>query len=751
MLLRILTAGGNGWSVTALGQLAASPYLNVTIDTALLVRVRGTARPRTVAEWEALVDAALTASREDADLDGDLPSEAQLAQLRDQLADFARGARPLERPLTIAQWLALTLAALGCPPSDGPPPDGWDEGIFGLPVRCATPVDGVHDRAAEGVLIDALQLDLSALRNLVALLNDWRASLTLLPAGDRLLEARISGADWARELETVLEDEELGQRTTQRSGVQVVEALAAAGRPFDHVFVVGMESGAFPGEPGRSALFSDGEYIALQQRGLPFEPASEWFAHEATLFESIANGARQSLTLSYSYADGSGTPQLASTYYDETASHFTDVEQGDRWEERPGGSERVAACLADVSSPSDLALYAAHTWRTGSESDVATVRSALAELARKSASSGLVQRILHAAHVEQHRALARLSDIANRADLAHPWNGRIDDPSTLDLLARHVRDRVWSATSLEKYGRCGFSYLAQRLLKADELPGEDDEESAIERGTLMHAILADVYTGLAAILGDEPIHAAREDDVAQIVTEAVGRALDGEGALRIANDGLRAARARQIEGEVLAYVNWEMERSANSRHPSRRPAYVELSFGSVSDAQPVVELSANGRSFRLRGRVDRIDAVTHPQATGYMYFVDHKTGGSALEPLGDLRAGGALLQLQLYMSVLPQIIPGAQLFGGAYQIIGKLKATGALDRASTPKTGLKVEATDSQREDAAAVERAPAMALELIDGIAAGYFAARTPGHTQCLSYCSLRHACREDRMKRRS
>lgn len=750
MLLRILTAAGNGWSMTALGQLAASPYLDVAIDTALLMRVRGTARPRTIAEWETLIDAVLAAVREGADPDDELPGEAQLEQLRRQFADFALGARPLERPQTISQWITLTLAALGCAPSDAPAPDGWADGIFGLPMRCAAPVAGVRDPTADGALIDALQLDLSALRGVVSLLNDWRTSLALLPADDRSLSARISSAEWARELETVLEDEELGQRTTQRHGVQVVEALAAAGRPFDHVFVVGMESGAFPGEPGRSVLFSDAECIALRERGLPFEPASEWFAHEATLFESIANAARQSLTLSYSYADGSGTPQLASTYYDETASHFADAEQGVRWEERPGGSERVAGSLADVSSPSDLALFAAHAWRTGSESDAATVRSALAELDRASAPSGLVQRILHAARIEQHRALARASDITDRADLAHPWNGRVDDVTTLDLLARHVRSQVWSATTLEKYGRCGFSYLAQRLLKADELPDEDEEESVLERGTLMHAILADVYGGLTMELGEAPIHAATEATVTRIVTDAVARALDSEVALRIGNDGLRAARARQIGDQVLGYVLWEIAQSENGKPAPRRPLHVELGFGNPGDTRAPLDLTDGSRTFRLRGRIDRVDAITDPNAAGYLYIVDHKMGGGSLTPLGDLRDGGALLQLQLYMNAARHLLDDDRIFGGAYQVIRERSATGALNSASIVKKGLQVKANATQQKAAERVDGAPKAALDLIDGIVAGQFAARTPGNSPCLSYCSLRHACREDRLKKR-
>lgn len=748
VLLRILASAGDGWSVATLEQLAASPYLDLDIDTALLARIQGTSRPRTVTDWTAVLDGALAATRKDADPDGEFPDAAQVERAREQFARFAVAVRPLERARTLGEWIPITLAAVGCPARGDEAPGTWPNGIFAIAFNAAELVDGVTDRAAAAALRDALRLDVSAIRNLVALLNDWRSALMLLPPDDRSNTARCSGADWARELEAVLENEEVGLRTSQRDGVQVVEALAADGRPFDHVFIVGISSGEFPLEPARSALFSDAERVVLHARGLPFESAGVWLAREASLFQSLVNSGRTSLTLSYSYADGSGTPQLASAYYDDVASRFIDVDGSSRWELRPGGSERVAGSLGEAASASELALYAAHAWRAGSDSDVSAARSALAELGRTPETSILVERILHSARAEHERALARGVEEDDRTLLAHAWNGRIDDPATLGLLARHVRDRTWSATSLETYGRCGFSYLAQRLLNADELRDDEVDESAAERGTLLHAILADVYRTLGAELGDAPMHAADDGRVAVIVREAVTRALDGEGALRVSNDGLRAARARQIEEAVRAYVRWEIERSEERKPAPRRPLQIELGFGNAGDEHPPLDFTDGMRTFRLRGRIDRVDAITDANAAGYLYLVDHKTGGGSLKSLGALREGGALLQLQLYMHAVARLLGSDRIFGGAYQIISDLSATGALDRASLVKAGLKLEATDRQRSAAQAIADAPSMALDLIDAIAAGRFAARTPGSTPCLSYCALRHACREERIK---
>jgi RecB family exonuclease len=174
---------------------------------------------------------------------------------------------------------------------------------------------------------------------------------------------------------------------------------------------------------------------------------------------------------------------------------------------------------------------------------------------------------------------------------------------------------------------------------------------------------------------------------------------------------------------------------------------VELGFGNPDDVLPALDLTDGKRTFKLRGRIDRVDAVTDPDASGYLYLVDHKTSAGSLKPLGALRDGGALLQLQLYMNAVQHLLRTDRIFGGAYQVIRDLGPAGAIERASLVKAGLKLEGNEKQRAAAQLISEAPAKALDLIDGIAAGHFAARTPGTTSCLSYCALRHACREERI----
>ncbi|MGI8766838.1 MAG: PD-(D/E)XK nuclease family protein [Gemmatimonadaceae bacterium] len=747
MLLRIFTAAGSGWSVRALEQLGASPYLDIELDTALLTQLRGEARPQTVANWEGSVALAMRNTASNSDPEDDRLQPLRIERLQQQMSRFAAGAKPVEAARSLSEWIALTLCAVACPRGNADAPQDWDDGIFRLAVNAVAPCDPSVDADAATLLTDALRLDDQALRELVLLLHDWRSSLNHLDPTDNALASKLSPTDWARELEAVLGDEEVSLGTSQRQGVQVVEALAAAGRTFDHVFVVGMSSGSFPAEPSLSPFFPDSECAELHGRGLPFEAAATWFEREATLFRSLVGSARRSLTLSYSYADGSGAPQLASAYYDETASRFSVDADGAGWEVRTGGSERLPTVLGDVWSSAELAMYAAHAWRTGStDAELGIACSALAHLTRGLGQRRLVTGTLHAAHVENQRVRGRAVNTDDRASHAHPWNGAIEDSDALALLGRRLQKQIWSATALEKYGRCGFSYLGQHFLNADELCEEDGDESAAERGSLVHAILADVYSSLAQTLGDEPIHSADPAAVATLVEGAVARALASEAIPVPPNEGLRIARTAQLTGVVQEYVTWEMQQSAKGK-PSRRPLYIELGFGSDGDDCPPIEFEVDGRSFQLRGRIDRVDAITNPEASGYYYLVDHKMGGSSLSPLGVLRDAGALLQLHLYMAALVRIMDDDRIFGGAYQLITGLESTGGLNRASFVTAGFKIEGNDTQRKAAELVRRAPELAMRLIDGMTAGKFAARTPGSTKCLTYCGLRSVCREPNM----
>jgi hypothetical protein len=90
--------------------------------------------------------------------------------------------------------------------------------------------------------------------------------------------------------------------------------------------------------------------------------------------------------------------------------------------------------------------------------------------------------------------------------------------------------------------------------------------------------------------------------------------------------------------------------SDHRRTHGTAPLHAELGFGFnlVADTLPAVEVALpDGRTLRVRGRIDRVDT----SADGTVHVVDYKTGGTwGYEKLSadDPVAGGTKLQLPLY-------------------------------------------------------------------------------------------------------
>ena len=271
-----------------------------------------------------------------------------------------------------------------------------------------------------------------------------------------------------------------------------------------------------------------------------------------------------------------------------------------------------------------------------------------------------------------------------------------------------------------------------------------EDASALDRGSIIHDALAATYRRLLERFPNDPLSLANFPTAQEILGQAIHEAVDRHGGSFLALAAMREARERELMVLLEAYVRWEM---ANNTKPRRRPIEMEMSFGMEGDGRPPVQLRHGRRTLSLRGKIDRVDAVVEPGAERYRYVVDHKTGGSALGSIRQLAPAGAVLQLALYLAALEQLMPDTTLWGGSYHIIKDRRATAALERCSVVTAGVAELKSKTQQGADETIRNAAELALSLVDRILAGEFPARTPGTVSCLSYCTYRDVCREERL----
>jgi len=205
------------------------------------------------------------------------------------------------------------------------------------------------------------------------------------------------------------------------------------------------------------------------------------------------------------------------------------------------------------------------------------------------------------------------------------------DGERFDPLVNHGLEL--SASRLESLVKCPFGYFLRYVLRIE--PPEELELDRSrwlnpkDRGSLIHQILCKFMTGVAE-KGERPDagrHGSLMDDVARAIMASWKRDVPPP------SEGIFEKERQDILAALAIFLKVESCRPANVR-----PFVFEKRFAGIP-----VEVEG-GRSFRLKGFIDRIDRT----GPGTFRILDYKTGSP--KPFEDLVAfgKGRMIQHALY-------------------------------------------------------------------------------------------------------
>jgi len=268
-------------------------------------------------------------------------------------------------------------------------------------------------------------------------------------------------------------------------------------------------------------------------------------------------------------------------------------------------------------------------------------------------------------------------------------------------------DKVMSASRLEAWLSCPHAYFMQYVLRVEPVDNPEEllEIDAMEKGSLIHDVL---YRWLSAELQaavpkpDEPWSATARLRLRQLGQEA-----------------LQDAEQRGVTGHALLWqrdrkrILADLDRFADAddhrRHELRlTPLAAERAFG-MDGAEPFAIDLGDGRSVRVRGRIDRLDQAED----GTVVVTDYKTGGTSAftkinkQPFGE----GTKLQLAIYGLAMLAALPATPGVRSEYWFIST--------RGDFARIGY---ALTSDIED----ELRRALRI-VVDGIAVGVFPMKPP------------------------
>ena len=362
----------------------------------------------------------------------------------------------------------------------------------------------------------------------------------------------------------------------------------ATGRPY--TFVVGMDSGRFPGSTMEDPLLLDRERWRLGRGELPL--ARERAAEARFDFAQLVARLRGTLTLSYSRWDPSEARELAPAPELLQALRLREGDRTLNFEQLDAqlGASESRLPRAELATDLDVG----DVWLRALSSPDGRLLDGLEAVGRAYPRLGL--------------GMAAAEGL--RSDLASVHTGFLGTHSP-PLSYQDLSGHTFSASGLGSLGACPRRFLFSYVLRA--YPPDDPEFDAhrwlnpLERGSLLHSVYQHTLE-LARERGLDP----EDKDFLALALSLV----DDEGARKL----------WQVPTPSHAVHEWEMEalrddaRSFVEMIRSDPPRWIalEMPFG-MTDSPAAID--AGGRPAQVRGYIDRLD-----DHGAELRVVDYKTG-----------------------------------------------------------------------------------------------------------------------------
>jgi len=313
--------------------------------------------------------------------------------------------------------------------------------------------------------------------------------------------------------------------------------------------------------------------------------------------------------------------------------------------------------------------------------------------------------------------------------LIEDQNMNLNAEDSKEILAEDFgNEHIFSVTELELYISCPIRYYLSRILglKPDRL--SYDGLDSLERGNIIHEILANFYISLKQKTGKTKFLKEELEENRILMGKTVENAfLKRADLFRRLHPVILGSEKRFIQRWMNYFVEIEASFFEDS---SYQPYLLEITFGNTP-YQPL-KISSDGNTIKVGGRIDRID-ISRDENVSYSRVIDYKTGKN---PAYSEIEKGTNLQIPLYIKAVNEnILPEIPAKSGLYYNIRNAQ----YDKKSKNLKGC----TNIDKEIDFIIETAINNAVQSALSIRNGLFPAPAE---KCSEYCEWRSLCRRNR-----
>ena len=501
--------------------------------------------------------------------------------------------------------------------------------------------------------------------------------------------------------------------TRDTSGVRFITPDLVRGQAYDTVFILGANERLLPAAGNKVELFDANEIKELSESGVKMG-SSEWeLDREKLRFNACIASARNRLYISYRTADEDGGVMIASPFIDEVVS-ILDKESKEKIYEKPVSMRDRVSFSSTPCSISEAVKRTSTLSRNNISFEIGIINRELQERLKYP---------LHAANIEFSR------DLGCRFDA---YDGKLENP----VLAQQDASYGFSASQLNSYSQCPFTYFAQRVL--DLTVDEDSIKEMLDTGTFYHAVLHAYHLGN---------HNSCEPDIARLNT------IFSKLSAQLTFDSVPVSLRKFIIEDILMvlknFIIHDAENMSRYYHTTGctlKPIFLE---------EPFKMTIGNGNNI-LKGVADRIDLEVNEKGsyTGRFIIYDYKKG--SIKSIKEC-IEGADLQLPLYYGAFNNIIrekfdiEQPECVALLYYSIEKLDWNGIIrkDIKKALFEGRKgTKSTPDKANMEVVLKWAGNEAAKVIDNIRKGYFMLPKECPASSMFGCLYSGLCRYDRTR---
>ena len=524
----------------------------------------------------------------------------------------------------------------------------------------------------------------------------------------KVFSKEISLESFLELMENYLQNETIVEFEGNNKGVNVLTPVTTRGQIYKVVFVTGLSQAKYPNLLDENFFFREKNYKELREIGIDYKNYHEKLDKESLLFSTVISSCSNYLYLSYSENATGEEKDIPSMFLDEII-------------------EKTEECkIQTINVDIDYLIK-------DNPKELTTNKELIKYYLKNYYEEEFTEEIIPIPDYIDMDLFEKLNnrllcEVERGNESFNQYSGNIRDNNIMKDIENIHKDKIYSISYLESYGKCPYLFLLNNILQVEEMERELMDFTPLDRGIVIHEVLKNYYIKYKKkienhVLGREIFDI---DSTYEYIMESITNSMK---ALNLdIESNLWKMRIENNANNILNFIKADLDRMTKYKNKIL-PLDYELSFG----WKKPFYIEVDGMKIPMVGKIDRIDKYVDEDK---YIIIDYKNTDYNLRNMGHM-ANGLSLQLPIYMMSLED----QDVVAAAYGIISKGEMDfKIINREEKELVGRKRTGIVNEEELEELLNLTRDFIIEYVNSIHSGDFSINPK---ECSPYCIYKDICR--------